>query len=78
MYASPSYIHIPNGVPYKAPTYTADDLRKYVKCVGDIFEDLIEEHSELKKYYNVYKVHAEETRLRLVKCEAMEKPSQQV
>lgn len=69
---------VPYGALYNAPSYTANDLRKLVKCVGGVFEDLIREHKELENYYTKYKVFAEETNTRLVECEKMDDAAKQV
>lgn len=66
------------GVPYETPSYTADDLRKLMKCIDGVFDELIGEHNELKKYYPQYKVYVEESNERLAKCEKMENPSKGV
>lgn len=69
---------VPYGALYNAPSYTADDLHKLVKCVGGVFEDLIVEHKEFENYYSQYKVFAEEANTRLSKCEEMENSAKEV
>lgn len=45
-----------------------------MKCVDDVFAELVGEHKELEKYYLEFKTHVKETILQLDECEKIENP----
>lgn len=52
----------------------ASDLRKFIKCVDGVFDEMVKEHINLEKYYSEYKILAKKTNVELDGCEKKDTP----